>query len=79
MTTRCKFYCNVVTKQKAYPFDPATPRFVYTAEFSAVSDGSEENKKFFEATPSGSLRIGVYKDDVFEPGKSYYLDVTLAE
>ncbi len=80
MTTRCTFTCSGVTKRLSWqqkPDDP--PRFLYEAEFTAVSDGSEENKRFFEYTPSGTLKIGVYKDDVFQPGKAYYLDITLAE
>jgi hypothetical protein len=49
--------------------------FLYEAAFSAVTDGSTENKEFFQYTPSGSLTIGVYKEDVFEVGKEYYIDV----
>jgi hypothetical protein len=51
---------------------------MFDAEFAAVSDGSEENKKFFEYTPNGTLRIGTYKEDHFEPGKAYYIDISEA-
>lgn len=69
-TVRCKFSCNTVKK--------TTDRehgFLYTYEFSAVYSGSEENKKFFAYTPSGSLNVGAFKDDLFEPGKEYYIDI----
>ncbi|HEV3118477.1 MAG TPA: hypothetical protein VGY58_15615 [Gemmataceae bacterium] len=80
MTTRCKFLCTAVKKMKnQYAYgDPKAPSFLYEAAFSCVYGGSEENKRFFQYTPSGSLTIGVYKEDVFEPGKEYYLDITPA-
>lgn len=48
----------------------------------AVADGSEENKKFWEATPSGNLDMFISNpeaQDLFEAGKLYYLDFTVAE
>ena len=51
----------------------------FTAQFSAVTSGSEENDKFFDATPFGQLNIGTVRGDHFEQGKDYYLDFTLAE
>lgn len=74
MTIRCKFTCQSVTKRKAW--QSSSVPYVHEAEFTAVYDGSEENKAFFEATPSGSLKIGTYKKDVFEPGTDYYIDIT---
>lgn len=71
--TQCKFVCQSVTKRKHW--DRNETRFLFEAEFTAVSSGSEENRKFFEATPSGSIKIGVYREDIFEPGKEYYLDI----
>lgn len=75
MTTRCKFACQSVTKARNWHRGPDDPEFVYSARFSAVTDGSEENKKFFHFTPSGMLEIATYKEDIFTPGKSYYLDI----
>ena len=72
--TRCKFHCQSVRKFATR--EGLEEKFVYEAEFSAVYDGSEENKEFFKWTPSGSLKIGVYKEDVFQPGKDYYVDLT---
>ena len=73
MIVRCKYTCQSVTKRKHWQ---QKDRFLFEAEFSAVTDGSEENKKFFEYTPSGTLKIGTYKEDLFEPGKDYYLDIS---
>ena len=73
--TRCKFRCHQVVKKLGWTRTGEPPRFVYEAEFVAVSDNSEDNKKFFDATPSGLLRVATYKEDVFEVGKAYYLDV----
>ncbi len=74
--TRCKFHCNSV--RKFMTREGMAEKAVYEAEFHAVSDGSEENKEFFKWTPSGSLKIGVYKEDVFQPGKDYYVDLSEA-
>ena len=73
---RCKYRCYEVTK-KAH-WDKAKG-FLYTAKFSAVMDDSPENKRFFEATPCGSFEVGTYKQDWFEVGKEYYIDLTPAE
>ncbi len=75
MTIRCKFECVSVTKRKGW----VANQILYDAEFLAVMSGSEENKAFFAATPSGKLNVATVVPDVFEVGKSYYLDVTLAE
>jgi hypothetical protein len=66
---RAKFRCDEVTKTKSND-----GKFLYTAKFSAVHSGSDENKNFFEYTPYGNLQLGTYKEDYFEPGKEYYLD-----
>lgn len=77
-TTRCKFLCQSVTKQKKWTQAGEPIQFVYEAKFTAVYGDSPENKAFFDATPTGEIRIGVYKQDVFEPGKEYYIDITEA-
>ena len=72
---RAKFTCIQVTKYKSgwgdYPFH-------FNYKFMAVSSGSEENKAFFAATPSGSVELSALKSDMFEVGKEYYLDFTPA-
>ena len=53
-----------------------------TLNFTPVySSGSEENKAFWNATPTGSLQLGVVNQEAwknFELGKEYYLDFTPA-
>lgn len=68
---RCKMRLNVKTVHE-YPSGKQTE-----VEFMAVSAGSEEDKKFFEATPSGSIKLSVLNHAAVEhlqPGKSYYVD-----
>ena len=64
MTTRCKFKCDLVRDQHV--------------SLSPVYSGSEENKQFFDATPNGLIQLGLYREDVFEPGVDYYVDFTRA-
>lgn len=75
ITTRCKFVCREITKSKHW--DKSKDAFLFVAKFNPVIDGSEENKKFYSYTPSGSLEIGQYSEDIFEVGKEYFIDVTL--
>lgn len=52
-----------------------------TLNFTPVSSGSPENTPFWDATPSGSLQLGVVNQEAwkeFELGKEYYLDFTPA-
>lgn len=50
-------------------------------EMSPVITGSDENEKFFEATPSGEIRMGILNKDVspFIEGTEYYVDFTQVE
>ena len=73
--TRCKFHCQKITKMVHWN---GQGKFVYSAEFFVVHGDSPENKAFFEATPSGTLSLAVYKEDLFTPGKEYYLDISEA-
>jgi hypothetical protein len=53
-----------------------------TIVMTPVTDGSEENKKFFDATPCGEIKVGTLSATAasqFELGKSYYVDFTPAE
>lgn len=66
---RCKFVCNSIsefTTSYSYNLSP-----VYA---------SEENKTYWEATPSGSfnVNINISKGKLFQVGKEYYLDISEA-
>jgi hypothetical protein len=74
--TRAKFVCTSIAKSKHWD---GSKGFLYTAEMMPVTSGSDENKSFFEATPSGSLKLGQFRDDLFEVGAQYYIDFTKAE
>lgn len=51
----------------------------HEAGFMAVADGSAENEEFFKSTPYGEMSLGVVTKQHFEVGKSYYIDIELAE
>lgn len=73
MITRAKFQCSEVGKSIHWD---GTRRPLFTARFNAVMNGSDENKSFFAATPNGTITLGQYLEDAFEPGKEYYVDFT---
>lgn len=67
MSVRCKFVCSFKEGQSVH--------------FSPVYSGSEENKKFFQATPGGQIAFYTVNEsalDQFEQGKEYYVDFTPA-
>jgi hypothetical protein len=72
--TRAKFKINRATKTD-YGYEiEAWP--VYS------SDENHENRKFWSATPSGSIRLTVTNaaaGEYFEEGREYYVDFTKAE
>jgi hypothetical protein len=57
-----------------------------TVEFRAVTGDSEENKKFFQATPSGEFKVGLSEAaakslglDQGKIGSEFYFDITPVE
>jgi hypothetical protein len=83
MSVQAKFTCTSIKKYSSTVWDTEGKNhkqgFAYAYEFQAVTGTSEENKSFFASTPTGNLSMSAVRDDLFEPGKSYYLDFTLAE
>jgi hypothetical protein len=69
-----KFTCNSIKKSRNYN----GPEFVYDYQFNAVTSGSEENKQFFGSTPSGEIILRSVRNNLYEPGKSYYVTFTEA-
>jgi len=52
-----------------------------TVKLVPVTSGSEENKKFYETTPSGSIDVGTVNQqalDFFKIGHEFYVDFTAA-
>lgn len=59
----------------------SVPSKVVTVKMSPVYGGSEENKRFWAATPGGRLDLNCVNAetaDQFELGKEYYIDFTPA-
>jgi phage FluMu protein Com len=76
MTVRCKFKLNKIVQR-------ASGYGGWDLEFNAVysNDPGSENKKFWEATPSGTFTFCCLKKDVveqFELGEEYYFDISPA-
>lgn len=80
---RCKFVLQSISRQNGYIYrDGKNERGeTQNLRFSAVCDGSEENKKFFAATPSGQLEFNTVNAAAvagLQLGGEYYIDVTPA-
>lgn len=76
--TRCKFRCDVVSKQKSW--DPKH-EFLYSVTMGPVygnGDPNHENSKFWSASPAGKFELTCIHADLFEVGQEYYLDITPA-
>ncbi len=80
MDVRAKFKCTSVRKYESTRWEDNKPisGFLYEYEFYPVTGSSEENMRFFASTPSGSLKMSAVSNDLFVPGKEYYLDFSLA-
>lgn len=76
MTVRAKFYVNEITRRKHW--DRAKGD-VFTVKMTPVTDGSEENKAFYAATPSGSIELGTVNQAAAESlslDAEFYVDFT---
>lgn len=73
-TLRLKFQCVSVAKA---PYKDANGQDVFHAAFSVVTGGSEENKRFFVATPQGELKFGTFTDvTYFTEGQEYTVSIS---
>ncbi len=78
MVVRAKFYVQSITWTKHWDKQKG---HVATIELCPVTGGSDENKAFFDATPTGNIKVGTVNEKAaaaFELGKEYYVDFTLA-
>lgn len=68
---KCKFKCTEIIHREHYS----------NVKFEVVTNGSEENEKYFKYTPAGEISLDILKEEVanyFIPGEEYYLDISLA-
>lgn len=76
---RTKFYVNSVTRS-GYCVDGKPKTSNIQVELSAVyapKDDKSENHKFWEATPSGTVRLSIGNPacfDFFKEGEEFYVD-----
>lgn len=78
MSVRAKFKVDSITRTKHWD---AAKGEVQTIRLSPVTSGSEENKAFYAATPSGSIDLATLNEGAgkqFELGQEYYVDFTPA-
>ena len=74
MSVRAKFYVVSLTKQKMWNGEDGVGTVI---KLSPVMNGSDENKKFYKYSPSGSIELGTVNEGAatqFEIGKEYYVD-----
>lgn len=77
MTVRAKFKVNSITRQTGYN----GAKEVQTIKLAPVTSGSEENSKFYAATPGGQIELSIIPLDVasnFDIGDEFYVDFTKA-
>jgi hypothetical protein len=73
-TTCCKFHCESVTH-----FPSGQESVVLAARYDK---SLPEDQRFSEATPMGEMKFSINNPAVkgfFEPGKTYYIEVTPSE
>jgi len=78
MSVRCKFTVTSITRRKHWDKSKGD---IFDVKLSPVSGGSEENKAFYEATPSGGIEFGTINQaaaESMELGKDYYIDISPA-
>jgi hypothetical protein len=80
MTVRAKFKVAGINQVEGW--GTGEHKVLHTITLRPVVGGSTENDKFYAATPSGEVQLGVVGAVVagqFEIGKTFYLDFTPAE
>jgi hypothetical protein len=76
------FYEVIVMVRAKFVVDSVSKtRWGNSVRLTPVYGDSEENKRFFSATPSGLIELNVVDDGIakqFEVGKEYYIDFSPA-
>jgi hypothetical protein len=78
MSVKAKFICNTISKSKFSKQDCGSAKVILTP----VTSGSDENKEFWQYTPSGHLEMTIKNEAAekyFEVGEEYYLTFEKAE
>ena len=83
MKVRAKFKLSTIERsiQNTHDGENWILREVQTLGFHPVFDGSEENKKFWEATPNGKITLICVNEEawkLFNLGEEYYIDFIAA-
>ena len=76
---RAKFRCISI---ELFSSEPGGNRRVKLSAVTAGQNASEEDKAFWKYTPSGTVEMTIDNppaSEMFEIGKTYYLDFTVAE
>jgi hypothetical protein len=79
MQVRAKMKCFAVDRLLS---GDSSERVAEIRLFPVYDDGNPENATWSKYTPSGDVRLVVTNPaaiDAFEPGKSYFVDFTLAD
>jgi hypothetical protein len=79
MSVRAKFYVGEKAERSNHPNPNYPVQTFETVILYPVNGGSEENKNFFQYTPSGKIELGIMNQEAakqFEVGKEYYVDFT---
>ena len=89
MSVKAKFKVTSYTSNQHSKYNAETGRYdqqveMRTIELSPVMSSEEgsENKKFWDASPPGSIKLGTINPaawEYFELGAEYYIDFTKAE
>ena len=76
MTVRAKFKVDSITTRAHWQKDKG---HIGTVSLMPVTGGSEENAKFYDATPGGKIELGTVNAAAlahFEIGREFYVDFT---
>lgn len=82
MAVRAKFNVTKVAKMKWGTDAQGRKATGYEITMQPVTGGTEEDRAFWQATPSGEIRMSVLNaaaGEQFEPGDTYYVDFQKAE